>query len=433
MAQKVYKIVEASDAIDAYMSTKKGLTSNMFGRTERKEFIDGMAFRLKEGNAFDLAQMLYSTKEKDGLSRYLDKAIKSRIDDIKATDFVLPQTTAETYMAHAKKQTVDRDGVKYDVNIVNSADIDNFYAFIHTPEAGYTTGGSRAANFANFDIFKDFADDKVICTSYVTNGKAALVKEFHHGFIFDVANEHQYVGYGRDIFSMSKNTTNMLNEYYGGQNLSAYGHKGSKDLHRTMISNNLKANLTGADYKSLSKTFAAEKDAIISKYDATIRDLESKRKLLIQEKMGKGALTQAQYQQLRELPEMKQIEDEIIKLRRAQNAEIEALPEFKQMKEIDKAYIERMDNIKKQLGTKTMTVENLEQIDPEFAKAYKALLEAGYNEDGNFLMNGFSHNEVLVSNPKITALYTDDINTIPEEYLRKAMEENIPIVIIKCE
>ncbi len=431
-AQKVYKIVEASDAIDAYMSTKKGLTSNLFGRTERREFIDGMAFRLKEGNTFDLAQMLYSTKEKDGLTRYLDKAIKSRVDDMKATDFVLPQTTAETYMAHAKKQTVVRDGVEYNINVVNSEDIENFYAFIHTPEAGYTTGGSRAANFANFEIFKDFADDKVICTSYVTNGKAALVKEFHHGFIFDVANDHQYVGYGNDIFSLSKNTTNMLNEYYIDQGLQAAQHKGEKRRHRTMISDNLKSNLTGTDYKALATDFTTKKQAIIDKYEVEIRSLESKRKLLIQEKMGKGSITQAQYQQLKELPEMKQLEDDILKLRRTQNAEIEALPEFKQMKEIDKAYVERMDNIKKQLGTKTMTVENLEQIDPEFAKAYKALLEAGYNEDGNFLMNGFSHNEVLVSNPKITALYTDDINTIPEEYLRKAMEENIPIVIIKC-
>ena len=432
-AQKVYKIVEASDAIDAYMSTKNGLTSNLFGRTERQEFIDGMAFRLKEGNTFDLAQMLYSTKEKDGLTRYLDKAIKSRIDDMKATDFVLPQTTTETYIAHAKKQTVVRDGVEYNINIVNSEDIENFYAFIHTPEAGFTTGGSRAANFANFEIFKDFADDKVICTSYVTNGKAALVKEFHHGFIFDVANDHQYVGYGKDIFSLSKNTTNMLNEYYIDQGLKAAQHKGAKRRHRTMISDNLKSNLTGTDYKALVTDFTTKKQAILDKYEVEIRSLESKRKLLIQEKMGKGSITQAQYQQLKELPEMKQVEDEILQLRRTQNAEIEALPESQQMKEIDKAYIERMDNIKKQLGTKTMTVENLEQIDPEFAKAYKALLEAGYNEDGNFLMNGFSHNEVLVSNPKITALYTDDINTIPEEYLRKAMEEKIPIVIIKAE
>lgn len=39
------------------------------------------------------------------------------------------------------------------------------------------------------------------------------------------------------------------------------------------------------------------------------------------------------------------------------------------------------------------------------------------------------HNEVLVSNPKITGIFTDDINNIPEEYLIKAQEENLPIVV----
>ena len=255
------------------------------------------------------------------------------------------------------------------------------------------------------------------------------MKEYHHGFIFDVANEHQYVGYGHDMFSMSKNMPDMVNEYYSDRGLLAFSGKGDKYTHRTMISDNLKSNLTGTDYKALTSDFTTKKQAILDKYDTEIRSLESKRKLLIQEKMGKGSITQTQYQQLKELPEMKQIEDEILQLRRTQNAEIEALPEFQQMKDIDKAYIERMDNIKKQLGSKTMTIENLEQIDPEFAKAYKALLDAeakiGYNETGTFLMNEHSHNEVLVSNPKITALYTDDINTIPEEYLRKAMEEKI--------
>lgn len=40
-------------------------------------------------------------------------------------------------------------------------------------------------------------------------------------------------------------------------------------------------------------------------------------------------------------------------------------------------------------------------------------------------------NEVLVGNPTISAIYTKDINNIPEEYLLKAQEENLPIILIK--
>ena len=40
-------------------------------------------------------------------------------------------------------------------------------------------------------------------------------------------------------------------------------------------------------------------------------------------------------------------------------------------------------------------------------------------------------NEFLVNNPKIAAIFTNDIDKLPEEYLIKAHEENLPIVIIK--
>lgn len=148
--------------------------------------------------------------------------------------------------------------------------------------------------------------------------------------------------------------------------------------------------------------------------------------------MSGGAITQKQYKSLRELPEIKELDAQIADLKRAQQAEIKALPEYAQIKETDTAYIQRLDKIKKELGAKTMTIESLEQIDPEFAQAYKKLLAAQKEDGSNFLLNPEHHNEILVSNPKITALYTDDINNIPEEYLRKAQEEGLPIVIIKA-
>ena len=79
-----------------------------------------------------------------------------------------------------------------------------------------------------------------------------------------------------------------------------------------------------------------------------------------------------------------------------------------------------------------MTLENIEEIDPEFTKAYRKFLKRNGSEhtgEASLLRSGW-HNEVLVSNPKISAIFTDDIDKIPEEYLIKAQEENLPIVII---
>lgn len=350
-AQKLYKVVESSDLIRKFMSTTRDKTivetcgSNIVGQ-QRQNTFDLLAFKLKEGNNFELAQMLYSSKEQDGLSRYLDTLLQTRIQQIKSNDFVLPQTKAEEYSNYAEEQTVVRDENSYNVKVVNSENIPDFFAFIHTPEAGYATGGSRSANFANFEIFKDFADDKVICTSYVTNGQAALVEEFHNGFIFDVDNDKQYVGYGWDIYSLSKNVPDMLVEYYGQK--AGDG----KQKNRAMVSDNLKEILYGKGY------------------DAKVCDAD---------------------------------------------------------------YVKRLDRIKQELDGRPMTMENLEEIDPEFAVAYREFFFGEERElkSDKRLLNNVHHNEVLVSNPRISAIYTDDLERIPEEYLQKAQEENLPIVVIK--
>ncbi|MBD9223857.1 hypothetical protein EGQ24_08170, partial [bacterium] len=49
--------------------------------------------------------------------------------------------------------------------------------------------------------------------------------------------------------------------------------------------------------------------------------------------------------------------------------------------------------------------------------------------DSASLLRSSWHNEALVSNPKITGIFTDNIEKLPEEYLVKAQEENLPIVI----
>ncbi len=354
-AQKIYKIVESSDLINKFMSTHKQETirnyrGNIVVGEERKDIFDLLAFNLKEGNNFKLAQILYSSKEQEGLTRFLDKALEKRIEEIKSNDFILPQTSQDEYFTLSKDEVIEKDGVQYNVKVVNSSDIDNFYALAHTPDAGFASGGSRMANFANFEIFKNFADDKIICAGYIGNGQAGLANEFHKGFIFEVPNDKQYVGYGTDIFSLSKNIPNMIVEYYRDHGQYANRGRGEKITHRTMISNELKSLLYTAD-------------------------------------------------------------------------EVD----------IDKKYIARLENIKQQLGTETMTMAKLQEIDPEFANAYKEFLSRDNKntDDGHYLMRqGTWHNEILVSNPKITAIFTDNIEDLPVEYLQKAQEENLPIVIV---
>lgn len=366
--QKVYRIVESSDLIEKFMSTNKKETFKVYRGivlegNERQNIFDLLSFNLKEGNIMEMAQMLYSTKEQDGLTRYLDKALSNRIKEMKTADFTLPQTSKDEYFRHAENKEIYMNGKKYVVSVVNSSDINDFYAFIHTPEAGYATGGTRQANFANFEIFKNFADDKVICTSYITKDKASLVKEFHHGFIFEIANDKQFVGYGTDIGSLSKNIPDMLIEYYRIKSNSKYSDSDlweAKYKQRTTISNNLKSKLYGVNYLS---------------------------------------------------PDIDPIKKKLI----------------------DDDYIRRLDNIKQQLGNKIMTFENLELIDPEFASAYKEFFnfdEVRRQNYDEFLLNSFHHNEVIVSNPNISAIFTDALHNIPEEYLIKAQEENLPIVII---
>ena len=234
----------------------------------------------------------------------------------------------------------------YNVNVVYASDLDNFYALVHTPEAGFASFGgtvSRDVNFANFDAFKVLEDDKVICTSYI--GKDRIAAASYVGFIFGVSPEKMYVAYGHDIYSISKNIPNMIIEYYRSKGIKSGQGKGDKFAQRTMVSDNLKKML------NLS----------------------------------------------------------------------------------DEQYSSRIENLKTKANGRTITIDLIRQIDPELASAYDTFLAKTNAERGNSdaLMRTNYWNEVLVSNPTITAIYTKDIKNLPDEYLKKAQEENLPIVILK--
>ena len=355
-AKKVYSIVQSSNLIEKFMATSKDKIVKEFrgvelSTTERKNVFERLAFDLKDGNNFELAQMLYSAKDKDGLTRYLDKMLDTKIKEIKSADFILPQTPAENYMQRAVLKQISKTDEQtkvtrnYNVKIVNSSDLDDLYAFIHTPECGFASiSVSRNTKFANFEAFSNISDDKIICTSYVSKDKICGAAK--HGFIFDVPNDKQFVGMGHDIFSLCKNTNDMLTEYYDKNSMvMANKGRGIKYKHRTMISDNLKQILNISNEE----------------------------------------------------------------------------------------YAKRLDNIKAKLGNKPMTLENLSEIDLDFANAYKEFLSRDNTGDkriSDALLRSDKWNEVLVSNPKISAIFTRDLDNIPEEYLKKAQEEGLPIIVL---
>lgn len=369
-AQQLYSIVELSDAPARFMDTSKKTTRKIVGIHElvgqqREDTFDLIAVKLKEGNTFELAKLLYASQYEPGFTRYFDKILENRILQIKANDFTLPQTPAQIYHKYAQSRSITLDNTNYSIKVVNAEDIPDLYAFTHAPDVGYTTGGSRDANFANFDFFKLANDDKIICTCYISNDHYGPVKQFRNGFILDVDNKKQYVGYGTDIWSIGKNIPDIVIEYFRDRGLTAAKNRGAKFEQRAYISEKLKSLLYPED-TSFKGKFKKWANTLFFSADG--------------------------------------------------------------LSKADLQYIKRLENIKKQLGNKPFTIQNIKTIDPEFAQAYKTFLDS----EISILVDSY-HNEVLVSNPKITAIFTSDIENIPEEYLLKAQKEDLPIVIFKNE
>ena len=438
-AKKLYYIVESGSSVETFMQTTKDETIRNYRGTvitgqDRQDKFDMMALNLKEDNRLKMTQMLYSSKYPEGFTRNFDKALENRVNEIKSQDFILPQTPSETYQEYATPTEITRDDNKYNVNIVKAEDIPNLYAFVHTPEAKFATGGSRAANFANFEAFATLNDDKVICTSYVSADKAGLVKEFHKGFIFEVQNDKQYVAYGRDIYSLGKNIQDIVVEYYRDKGFKAGQNKGDKYDHRTLMSNIMKQMLFGKDYYQMSKDVVIDINGIKTRYDSKLQELKKQRQSIIKNTFGTDNITNAQYRELKSNVDFVNIEKQMKDLRNQELAEIENIPAYKELKDMDNKYIARLDNVKAKLGNKPMTLDNIRAIDTELADAYKAFLDKdGANkvehDNSASLLRSSWHNEALVSNPKITGIFTDNIEKLPEEYLIKAQEENLPIVI----
>lgn len=81
-----------------------------------------------------------------------------------------------------------------------------------------------------------------------------------------------------------------------------------------------------------------------------------------------------------------------------------------------------------------MTIENLSEIDLDFANAYKTFLSRRINKDSDFnhaiLRNDYEWNEFLISEARIKDIYTTDLRTLDEEYLKMASDPNNDFIII---
>lgn len=249
-AKTIYSITETSNLIKQFMSTSKGKIPhnymNEFDITHRETIFNQLAFKLKEGNTFNLAKLVYSSVEQEGLTRFLDKLLEQKINEMKADDFVLYQTPAEEYIAKAHKETItgNKTGTNYDVMVVNSDEIENFYAIGHnTDGVSLLTGDvTEQQKYAKLTTLENITNDRAYCGFYMDGENICAIND---GFIFVVPNDKFYAASGHDIGSLGKSVPEIINEYFIKNDVEATTHNRSgetetKNEERKMVSRNIK-------------------------------------------------------------------------------------------------------------------------------------------------------------------------------------------------
>ena len=390
--EKLYKLLIIPDLITNYENANPNKIIQRFSRmdnyksNEKEEALDVLAFSIKEDNVDKLAYLLYSSGNNGIMSNNLKTTLQDRIFEITKDDFVLPQTSAETLSA-SKGSVMTIQG--YNVEVIEASSIPGFYAYVHTPEAGACNHSSRVTKFSNFEEFKNVDNNSVICASFVSADKSATWRK--HGFLFKIKSGHEYVGMGHDMFSLCKNTTEMLAEYYRNRGLKAFSGKGYKFSHRTFIATQLKNILHVSQ----------------NKYSDLIK--------------SRNELTNSLKELTPESNEYQTIKNKI--------AEID-----KEIRTIDEDYVQRLNRIKTQISSEQYSLDDIRGVDPEFAAAYEEFLardNTGHKYGKQALLRNDYWNEVLVGNPEIEAIYTKNLKSLPEEYLQLAQEKGIKIILLK--
>ena len=295
-SEKTINVLKAANLVADFMKTNKNQVeyleplNSQITTNQRKEFFDNIAFILKEDNTFQLAKILYSSKEIDDFTRYLDKMLEKRIKEIKSEDFMLPQTSPAEYHKKAKTITIkkERSGKEYKVRIVKRSEIPNFHAYVHTPEnVALQKDASILQNTAKFILASnDNLSVRVLCACYVDGTSKSFVNKrfwegYGSGFILQVPNNKQYVGAGSDMESTAKDRNHLLSVYYNKNDLINHGQsvpKGTKtsDL-KGIISYNIKniLNISDDEYiKRMDKIKNTLGDKILSLERMSVIDSE---------------------------------------------------------------------------------------------------------------------------------------------------------------
>ena len=435
-ARKVYTIIETSDLIDKFMNTTKKETivdgfrlGQVLIGNERANVFDILAFKLKEGNNLDLAQVLYSAKEKEGLTRYLDKALEDRIFEIKSSDFFLPQTSETTYQEMAVMTPVYRDGKQYNVPVVYASQIESFFAYIHTPEAGFATRGGRETNIATLEVFKGLMDDKVVCADFISKDKVNTCA--NDGFIVFANNESQYVAHCDDMYSLGKNIPEMMIEYYRDRGFESAKHV-SRHEYRTFVSDGMKS-LMYPEYAELRNRQKAQASDIASKYRRQINLYEEK----LETYLSQLKTTTIEADKIELTKKIEKVEIEIRKLKSQRDVAIHDVYKRGSNSELDRInanYIARVDRAKEFLGDEIFSdIPKLREIDPELANMYEQYLQLDNLSkpiQGVLKSDHMHHNEALLGEIKIGPAYTTDLYNMPIEYLELSEQTGKPIVVL---
>ena len=344
--QKILRIVESSNLIAEFMSKNKdfNFAHPWYKTNDRHVGFEKAAFLLKEGNTFDLAKILYSAKEPDGLTRYFDKMLKKRIFEMKADDILLPQTSPEEYLKSAHSEIVTSStGKQYNVNIVYADDIPDLYAFAHCTD-GLVHRGSNRGSASAYNKMDIIANDtkNTISTTYISNSSICSPET---GFIFQVSNDGVLAAYGHDMGTTSRDIGWALQEFFG-KNAHSY-----KQEYRKMVSKNLKE-IMGID---------------------------------------------------------------------------------------DDTYIRKLDVLKEKLAGRVPTIKLIQEIDSEFANAYKKFLSINQNQVLDPMQRLMSNddverlcwNETVVHKFKPFAMYVHDKSLLNDALLEKAQEDGLFVLVLK--
>ena len=265
------EVIQSTSIESQHVDYSRGHSFTTF---DRENAINLYAFKLKDKQMLEKSLIFHKAL---GIEIPADvvTSLQKAIDRIQATNFVLFQTEPSVYSKKARSMTYESGiGRKYTFPVVNYSELGSIQAFVHTPEFGFSSGGNKKYNLANFSKFEVAGDESIICASYIAGKKDASFADDKVYLVLDVDNDAQLVADNHDIWSQARNLEGLMDEYYNEKytELSNADRVKSRK-HRTKVSTDLKNRLFNVDYESLPQE---EKLKIDAQYAQRISALKEK-------------------------------------------------------------------------------------------------------------------------------------------------------------